>query len=607
MRRPISFWRYCLSQELMALTVVLGLLASVSWLSARELNRRYLNLHRADAERVHFHLQEHIGEALQRFASIRNLPPAVRPQIADQFLLNFSDLYRLDGDFRVVDIYKSTPGSRVFEGFSFVASPVADYVRSQAINRRQDGFDDPRPSLVIRAAEDEIASIYLALVDTDQTYVLLARLNLSFIQSFLRRFAEISGTPLLLVNRDGLVMLSSDPELPIASIELSSARSGGFNTPIQVNGERWLPVAGSGNARRSSFVTLVPMRPMEQQQQVMSLATLAVALLLLIIFILKNQRLHANLFSPVRTFAEQLRQVESGAPARSDHGINPSDTPAPAAARFLEINLIQERFTAMVAAIQLREKDLRQALRASLAAAAVGHEIKQPLSTIRLLCQQAGRSAPSTGLRPLLTQLDSESSRIARTVESMRMLLSNVQSNQEPMDLADAARTAITFSHHQCRSLGVVLEAEGLHGRSLDAASLPVVGDPVQLQIAIANLLRNGAEAVASQAPQRRLLRLRLLRLPASGDHPHGLAGLEVADSGPGLPGLDDTGEHSQPALDLGRHPLRTTKAGGSGLGLFVVRTTMDQHGGWLQAGRAVDLGGAAMSLWLPLGSRIEA
>jgi signal transduction histidine kinase len=255
----------------------------------------------------------------------------------------------------------------------------------------------------------------------------------------------------------------------------------------------------------------------------------------------------------------------------------------------------------MVAAIQQRESELRQALRASLAAAAVGYEIKQPLSTIRLLCQQAKRSEPSSELRPLLAQLDSESSRVAHTVESMRMLLSNVQTNQEPLDLASAVSNAITYTHHQRRMLEVGFTAEGVHGLPLDASPLPVMGDPVQLQIAIINLLRNGAEAAATMPAGRRGVRLRLQRLPANSEHPHGLARLEVADSGPGLAWLEQSDQGADAGRELGRQPLRTTKAGGSGLGLFVVRSTLEQHGGWLQAGRCPDLGGAAVSLWLPM------
>lgn len=616
MKRPISFWRYCLGQELVALSVALGVLGSVSWLALREVNRRYINLHRADADRVQLLLQEHVGEAMDRFRLFRNLDEEAHTEAASYLMESFSDIYHLDHELRVVKIHKQIPGSRVFEGFSFSGSKVASHLQHAHLqhghlqhSQRQDrlainsaqGDSAFQPSPIIRAAEDEVASIYLGLSGQSENTILLGRLNLSYVQDFLHRFAAISGTPLLLVNNDGQVMLSSNRDLPIASIDLGAALKEDLPRPIQLGPTRWLPVAGSRGELGSPFITLVPTRPMEQYQQVLGIASLAVSLLLVLIFILKAQRLHANLFNPVRTFADQLRLVESGhAPGEGP------ETPqqqhlAVAGERFLEIRLIQERFAAMVAAIQQRESELRQALRASLAAAAVGHEIKQPLSTIRLLCQQANRSVHAAGLRPLLSQLDRESGRVATTVESMRMLLSNVQSNQEPLNLADAASNAITFTHHQRRSLGVVFRAEGVNGLPLDDSPLPVIGDPVQLQIAIGNLLRNGADAAATMAPERRRLRLRLQRLPASADHPHGLAGLEVADSGPGLPGLDGSGSSDHPGRELGRQPLRTTKAHGSGLGLFVVRTTLEQHGGWLQAGRSAELGGAAVSLWLPL------
>ncbi len=601
MKRPISFWRYTLSQELMALAVALGVLSSASWLTVRQLNQRYISLHRADADRVQVHLQEHLSEAIQQFRFFSTLKPVNRTPAASRLITSFSDIYELDRNFRVIHIHKQQRGSRVFKGFSFAGSQLADHLQQQKKSGHTPAHSSLKPSAIIRAAEDEIASVYVGMPENSADTYLVGRLNLSYIQNFLRRFTAISGNPLLLVNNDGFVMLSSDRDLPVASIDLRAARAPGMLRPIQIDSTRWLPVVGESGELGSPFVTLVPTRPLEHHRRLMGVATLAVSLLLVAIFILKTRRLQTNLFNPVRTFADQLRQVESGSQPDQLPATGQQQELAIAGERFLEMRLIQERFAAMVAAIQQREGELRQALRASLAAAAVGHEIKQPLSTIRLLCQQANRSASSTELQPLLAQLDRESSRVARTVESMRMLLSNVQTNQEPLDLADAASNAITVTHHQRRVLGVGFTAEGVNGLPLHDSPLPVTGDPVQLQIAISNLLRNGAEAVATMPPGRRVVRLRLKRLPASAAHPHGLAGLDVADSGPGLPELDQSDRVADPGRELGRQPLHTTKAGGSGLGLFVVRSTLEQHGGWLQAGRCPDLGGAAVSLWLPL------
>jgi len=600
-KRPISFWRYTLSQELMALAVALSVLSSASWWTLRQLNLRYISLHRADTDRVQVLLQEHLSEAIQQFRFFSTLEPGSRTPVASRLINSFSDIYELDRNFRVVHIHKQQRGSRVFKGFSFAGSQLAGYLHQQTNPGLPAAHFGIQPSAIMRAAEDEIASIYVGIPERTAENFLVGRLNLNYILNFLRRFKAISGFPLLLVNNDGFVMLSSNRDLPVASIDLRAARAPGMLRPIQIGSTRWLPVVGDSGALGSPFVTLVPTRPLQQHRQLMGAATLAVSLLLVTIFILKTRRLQTNLFNPVRMFADQLRQVESGSQPDQLAAIAQQQDLAIAGERFLEMRLIQERFAAMVAAIQQRESELRQALRASLAAAAVGHEIKQPLSTIRLLCQQAKRSEPSSELRPLLAQLDNESSRVARTVESMRMLLSNVQTIQEPLDLASAASNAITYTHHQRRVLEVGFTAEGVHGLPLDASPLPVMGDPVQLQIAIGNLLRNGAEAAATMPVGRRGVRLRLQRLSASAEHPHGLAGLEVADSGPGLARLEQNDQGADAGRELGRQPLRTTKAGGSGLGLFVVRSTLEQHGGWLQAGRCPDLGGAAVSLWLPL------
>ncbi len=49
--------------------------------------------------------------------------------------------------------------------------------------------------------------------------------------------------------------------------------------------------------------------------------------------------------------------------------------------------------------------------------------------------------------------------------------------------------------------------------------------------------------------------------------------------------------------------PLTSTKPEGSGLGLFVVHTTLEHHNGQLKIGRSRELGGAEVQLLLPLRS----
>jgi C4-dicarboxylate-specific signal transduction histidine kinase len=124
----------------------------------------------------------------------------------------------------------------------------------------------------------------------------------------------------------------------------------------------------------------------------------------------------------------------------------------------------------------------------------------------------------------------------------------------------------------------LTVESEGLDRQQQPAW---IDGDPVQIQIAIVNLLRNAAEALRDAAVPDPWISL---SLRAEGEQ----WCLSVDDNGPGLPPalLDDT-------------PLQTTKSSGSGLGLFVVRTTMENHHGALRCGTSV-WGGAALQLLFP-------
>ena len=109
-----------------------------------------------------------------------------------------------------------------------------------------------------------------------------------------------------------------------------------------------------------------------------------------------------------------------------------------------------------------------------------------------------------------------------------------------------------------------------------------VLGDRIQVQQAVANLVRNAVDAVAGTSGG----------LVAVIGRSMGKAGFEltVEDNGPGIP---------EDKMDLIFQPTTTTKAGGMGLGLSVTRSIIESHGGQLVVGRS-RLGGASFSFRLP-------
>ena len=240
---------------------------------------------------------------------------------------------------------------------------------------------------------------------------------------------------------------------------------------------------------------------------------------------------------------------------------------------------------------ELKERqrlELEAKLRTSLTAAAVAHEINQPLSSILInaqLLQAQLQSWPDAEernlLKPLLELQIRESERIVTTIEKMRMLLRNVQTERQRLDFCEVVASARLYLRHLLTSHGMRLETCGLDQPQW------LLGDGAQLQIAVANLIRNAVEALGQAGVAAPRLRLSLERRL----EPNGCTWLElrVADNGPGFSDLE-----------VEQLLLATTKPEGSGVGLFVANTAVQIHGGSLQLGRCADLGGAEVLLRLP-------
>ncbi|MFM7732035.1 MAG: ATP-binding protein [Cyanobium sp.] len=251
---------------------------------------------------------------------------------------------------------------------------------------------------------------------------------------------------------------------------------------------------------------------------------------------------------------------------------------AQAEARRLERRLEEQR--------RLR---LEQKLRSSLTAAPVAHEINQPLSTLPLNARLAQNhrlpfdapAAPAATAAALpaaeglakglfdgaLSSLVSEAERMVRIIEKM----CNLQTERVPVDLSAVVEGALLYKRPLLEENGEELQRCGLEEPAW------VLGDADQLQVAESNLLRNAIESLAACPDPRRIG----VALRAAGERLE----LTIDDNGPGFP------EGVIEAL-----PLITTKPDGSGIGLYVVHTTAENHAASLHFGRSAQ-GGAAVTL----------
>jgi len=230
----------------------------------------------------------------------------------------------------------------------------------------------------------------------------------------------------------------------------------------------------------------------------------------------------------------------------------------------------EERKRADDALAKLRA-ELAHATRASSLAtltASIAHEVSQPLSGIvtnASTCLRMLSNEPPnvTGASEAARRLLRDGNRATDVIGRLRALYSRRSPAAEPVDLNEATREVIALSRSDLQRARAVLGVEL-------AEDLPVVmGDRVQLQQVIINLLRNACDAVQEVAGRAREIVIRTS--PDEGDR----VSLSVRDSGVGF---GPTGP------DRLFDAFYSTKPEGMGIGLSVSRSIIENHRGHLWA-----------------------
>jgi len=238
-------------------------------------------------------------------------------------------------------------------------------------------------------------------------------------------------------------------------------------------------------------------------------------------------------------------------------------------------------------ALHQREQELSAAMQVATLAqlsASIAHEISQPLSGILTnastgLRMLSGESPNVEGALETARRTIRDAHRAAEVIARLRALFAQKNGATEAVDLNEAIREVITLLRSQIQAGSVNLRTE-FHD------DLPtVVGDRIQLQQVILNLLVNAIEAMSEIDDRPRQLLVRTER--ENGDRVR----FSVQDSGFGLPA---------DAVDRFFEAFYTTKPGGMGIGLSVSRSIIERHHGKLWAS-ANDGPGAQFSFSIPI------
>jgi len=245
--------------------------------------------------------------------------------------------------------------------------------------------------------------------------------------------------------------------------------------------------------------------------------------------------------------------------------------------------------------LRVRQSDLAHASRlieAGEMTAALAHELNQPLAATMGYARAARKVARIEGASPRLTEiLDktvTQAERADRVIRSLRDFVRKGASDRNPLPVATLIADCLTLAGPLASRHAVEIVAE-VH------PALPAIGgDAVQLQQAILNLVRNAAEAMGDGAEgeppaQAYQARRRIVIFACPAAQP-GFVAIGVRDTGPGLAEVVERNLFA---------PFVTTKPTGMGLGLSIVRTIVENHGGTLTANSGAT-GGTVFQFTIP-------
>ena len=204
------------------------------------------------------------------------------------------------------------------------------------------------------------------------------------------------------------------------------------------------------------------------------------------------------------------------------------------------------------------------------------HELAQPLTSILRNAEAALQILPrevtaSTEIHAILRDIIADTVRAAEMLRRLRSLLIRGEVQCRRVDLNQIVRDVLGLQQTDLRRFNISAEAEFAEQVSC------VLGDSIQLQQVLLNLVNNACDAMANSPHSERRLII-ATRLGDDGEYIE----CSVTDRGHGIPA------HS---LERIFEPRVTSKCNGLGLGLAICRSIIEAHGGRIWAENASGVG----------------
>ena len=213
---------------------------------------------------------------------------------------------------------------------------------------------------------------------------------------------------------------------------------------------------------------------------------------------------------------------------------------------------------------QMRQNDKLAAL--GLLAAEVAHEIRNPLTVMKMLYHSLELKFPPGDPRENDARIiDDKMTHLNRIVEQILDFARSTEPHFSEVSLNEIIDELSMLVRHKLKNQSVQLR------RELDPKAPSVMGEPTQLEQAFLNLILNAAEAM----PSGGTLTITTRAVRPRGREPARYVAVEFRDTGEGM-----TEEQRKTAF---ASVLQTTKRKGTGLGLAIVKRVVETHHGKLR------------------------